>query len=102
MNEFLHNNWQGLVAIVGSIVAWLNRRPLAKWALRKEQADYNSSTIQNLERGLKMYVAMLDDIEIRHAAALEKRDIEIAQLHDEIEKLKQTLQKHINESNTSR
>jgi len=106
MNEFIQNNWQGLIAIVGSIIAWLNRRPLAKWALRKEEANYNTTTIQNLERGLKMYAAMLDDIEERHKAALIKRDEEIAILHKEVEDLKEELHKHIqkdkDEKGTSR
>lgn len=96
MNEFLQHNWQGLVAIIGAVVAWLNKRPLAKWALRKEEANYTTSTIQNLERGLKMYATMLDDIEQRHNNALTKRDAEIAELHEEINKLKEELYKHIN------
>lgn len=99
MNEFLQNNWQGLLTIVGGIVVWLNKRPLARWALRKEQADYNSTTIGNLERGLKMYAAMLDDIERRHGAALAKRDEEIAKLHEELEELKEELHKHILKEN---
>lgn len=95
MNQFLEHNWQGLVTLLGGIVVWLNKRRLAKWTLRKDEADYNTVTMQNLERGLKMYAAMLDDIEVRHQLALAKRDSDILELQIKVEQLTEQLQKHI-------
>jgi hypothetical protein len=99
MKEFLEQNWQAVVTLIGGAIVFIYKRPLAEWTLKQQKAETNISTIESLERGLQMYVAMLNDIEIRHEAALLKRDIEIADLQKQITELKELLNKHLgNES----
>tara|TARA_R110000823_G_scaffold11645_1_gene39384 strand:+ start:628 stop:936 length:309 start_codon:yes stop_codon:yes gene_type:complete len=101
MKEFLENNWQAIITVIGGIVVWIYKRPLAEYTLKQQKAEVNTTTIENLERGLKMYVAMLDDIEARHNAALTRRDAQIDALETKVTELTDLLNKHINENGIS-
>jgi len=98
MTQFLEQNWQALATLIGTIIIWFNKKPLARWTLKNEEVNHQSNVIDSLEKAMAMYTAMLDDIETRHAAQLAKRDAEIKELTLEVKLLKETLEKYLKEA----
>lgn len=92
MEKFLSENWQGLVAVIGSAIAWINRVPLSRLVLKKEEANIkstevstDSTTITNLEKGVNLYIAIVDDLSKR----LSEKEEEISRLREEIIELRE-------------
>ena len=99
LGQFLLENWQGVAMIIGGVVAWFFKIPLSKWVLRQSQADVratevntDTNTINNLEKGLNIYIAIIDNIEKQ----LREKDEKIEELKLEIEELRNRLNNHLN------
>jgi|SRR5690606_27555778 len=104
LQEFLSTNWQAILTIIGGVIAWIYKRPIAKWMLKQNKADVRSTeastestTVENLGKSLNIYIALIDDIEKRYEEKLKKRDLEIKRLEDYIIELEEKLNRHINE-----
>lgn len=99
LGQFLLENWQGIAVIIGGGVAWIFKIPLSKWVLRQTQADVratevntDTTTINNLEKGLNIYIAIIDNIEKQ----LREKDEKIEELKLEIDELRIKLNEYIN------
>lgn len=96
---FLIENWQAIFMIIGGAIAWVYKIPLSKWILKQSQADVratevntDTNTINNLEKGLNIYIAIIDNIEKQ----LKEKDEKIRELSIQIDELRIQLNKHIN------
>lgn len=109
---FLEQNWQSLVMIVGGVITWIFRLPLSKLILKQNKADVratqvdtDTNTINNLEKSMNIYVALIDDISRKlkekddqiDRLIKENKDqmIEIYVLISEVRSLKDQLSKYL-------
>lgn len=91
MNDFLLENWQGVLMLIGAAIGWLFKIPLSKFILRQSQADVkatevstDTNTINNLEKSMNIYIALIDDI----GNKLKEKDQLIESLTFQIRELK--------------
>ena len=97
--QFFLENWQGIIVIIGGAIAWIFKIPLSKWVLKQSEADVratevntDTNTINNLEKSLNIYIAIIDNIEKQ----LREKDEKIEELKLEIEELRIKLNEYIN------
>lgn len=109
---FLEENWQAIVMIAGGAIAWVFRLPISKLVLKQSKADIraiqvdtDTNTINNLEKSMNIYVALIDDISRKlkekddqiDRLIKENKDqmIEIYVLISEVRSLKDQLSKYL-------
>ena len=106
MLQFLLENWQSISMIIGGIIVWIYKLPLSKWVLKQSQADVqatqsntDTNTINNLEKSMNIYIALIDDINKRlkeKDELIEQLTAQIKELKDQIERLTDQLNNLIN------
>lgn len=104
MEDFLLQNWEKILMILGAIIGWIYKRPIGMWMVKQSKADVKSTqastdntTIDNLKKTMNIYVSMIDDIEKRYEKKLDEANLEIKILRNEIDDLRSKLKKYMNE-----
>ena len=106
MIPFLEENWQSISMLIGGIVAWIFKIPISKWVLAQSKADVkatesntDTNTINNLEKSMNIYIAIIDDINTRMKDLqdqLKEKDALIEELYMEIKELKNQVEDLVN------
>jgi peptidoglycan hydrolase CwlO-like protein len=102
MSTFLLENWQAIAMVAGGIVTFIFKIPISKWILKQNEADVRSTnvttdtnTINNLERSMNIYIALIDDI----SKKIKEKDDIIQILTDQIHELKNQIEELTNRIN---
>jgi vacuolar-type H+-ATPase subunit I/STV1 len=81
MTNFLIENWQAIIGIIGIAGAWFGgKKHLLNNQVRQTQAEVTGTNIENVTATLEVYKGALDDLEIRFKNR-------IADLEDDLEKM---------------
>lgn len=82
MKEFILNNWQAIVGVIGVTGAWFGgKKHLLSSQVKQSQAEVTGANIDNVTATLEVYKGALDDLELR----FKKR---IGELEDDLNRMK--------------
>lgn len=78
--NFILQNWEIIMAIIGPIAGWCGNRAYKKNQLKKEKAQTTEVELNTISTNFKVYQDLINDLESRFKSRIEELELDLAKM----------------------